>query len=107
MTTTARSLRTLSLAAALVLPCVAACDAESNPLAAVCCTEFKVGADLSSVDFGLEGEVRGRFLVLAQASSDLAATATGALLDVQAACRNIAVELDAPQTGVARRSRRP
>ena len=71
-----------------------ACD-EMNPMAVVCCSEFKVGADLSSVDFGLRGEVRGQFLAFAQASSDLAATATAALNDVQAACRNIAIELGA------------
>lgn len=77
-----------------------ACSDENNPLAAVCCNEFKVGADLSSVDFGLEGEVRGQFVAFAQASSDLAATAADALADVEAACRDIAVELGASTADV-------
>lgn len=84
----------------MVLSVASACD-EVNPLAAVCCTEFKVGADLSSADFGLSGEVRGQFVAFAQASSDLAATASAALNDVQTACRNIAVELGAAAADVS------
>lgn len=70
-------------------------------MAAICCTEFKVGADLSSANFGLEGEVRGQFLAFAQASSDLATTATAAINDVQTACRNIAIELGAAAADVS------
>jgi len=84
----------------------ASCDGE-NPLAAVCCTEFKVGADLSSTDFGLQGEVRGRFVAFAQASADLAATASAALVDVETACRNIAVELGVPAADIAAAEQRP
>ncbi|MDF2695159.1 MAG: keratin associated protein [Labilithrix sp.] len=95
-----RSLRACGVAAGLLLYVAPSC--EENPLSIVCCTEFKVGADLSSVDFGLRGEVRGQFLAFAQASSDLASTANGALLDVQAACRNIAVELGASTADLTR-----
>lgn len=95
----------LLLGAVLLVSLLAAC--EENPLSALCCTEFKVGADLSSTDFGLTGEVRGQFLAFAQASSDLAATATAAIHDVQAACRNIAIELGALETEVAAADLRP
>ena len=106
MTITRRSGRTCALAAGLVLCLLPACDAD-NPLAAVCCTEFKVGADLSTADFGLQGEVRGRFVAFAQASSDLAATASAALADVEMACRNIAIELGVPAPEIAAAAQRP
>ncbi len=92
--------RACALAAGLLLYVMPACDAE-NPLSAVCCTEFKVGADLSTLDFGLQGEVRGRFVAFAQASADLAATASAALVEVETACRNIAVELGVPASDIA------
>lgn len=101
-----RALSTCAVAAGLFLYVLPACD-ENNPLSVICCTEFKVGADLSSVDFGLTGQVRGEFLAFAQASSDLASTATGALLDVQAACRDIAVELGASATDISAAEGRP
>lgn len=107
MTITARTARICCVAAGLLVPLVPACGAESNPLSVLCCTEFKVGADLSSADFGLRGQVRGEFLAFAQASSDLAATATAALHDVQAACRNIAVELGAPQADIVTAESQP
>jgi hypothetical protein len=88
-----------AVAAGALLSVLPACD-EANPLAVVCCTEFKVGADLSALDFGLTGEIRGQFLAFAQAASDLASTANEALLDVQAACRDIALELGAPATDI-------
>jgi hypothetical protein len=96
-----RSMRCYAMAAGLLLYVMPSCD-EQNPLSAVCCTEFKVGADFSATDFGLQGQVRGQFLAFAQAASDLASTATGALLDVQAACRNIAVELGATADEIAK-----
>lgn len=100
-----RSMSTCALAAGALISVIAACD--ENPLSAVCCTEFKVGADLSSADFGLSGKVRGEFLAFAQASSDLASTANEALIDVQTACRDIAVELGAPSADVANAEARP
>ena len=100
MTMKRRSWRTCAVAAGLLLYITPSCDAD-NPLAAVCCTEFKVGADLSSTDFGLQGEVRGRFVAFAQASADLAATASAALVEVETACRNIAVELGVPAAEIA------
>jgi len=109
MTITARWKRScfVVVAAALTSLSVAACEEDGNPFSAVCCTEFKVGADLSSTDFGLEGEVRGQFLAFAQASSDLAATAAAALNDVQTACRNVAVELGASEEEIVRAEQEP
>ena len=106
MTITRRSGRTCALAAGLVLHVIAGCESD-NPLSAICCTEFKVGADLSTTDFGLQGEVRGRFVAFAQASADLAATASAALADVQSSCRNIAVELGVPAAEIAAAEQRP
>ncbi len=72
---------------------------EDNPLGSVadglCCKQFSVGADLSGADFGLEGEVDGQFKAFAQAGSDLAVVANGALLDVSVACENIARDMGA------------
>ncbi|MBX3206225.1 MAG: hypothetical protein KF764_14230 [Labilithrix sp.] len=107
MTVTARWKRTCFVVAALSFSFVSACENDGNPLAAVCCTEFKVGADLSTADFGLRGEVRGQFLAFAQASSDLAATASAALGDVQTACRNIAVELGATAADIEKADEKP
>jgi hypothetical protein len=105
MAAAARSKYACFVGAALFLHVVSAC--EENPLSVLCCTEFKVGADLSSADFGLTGEVRGQFLAFAQASSDLASTAAGALQDVQTACRNIAIELGADPAAVAAADAKP
>jgi hypothetical protein len=67
-----------------------------NPLAAVCCTDFKVGADLTAVDWGIsDAALSGKFSAFAQAGSDLSAVASGALSDITTACRNIATDLGA------------
>ncbi len=97
MTINARSKGGCVAAAGLLALSIPSCSSEGSPLSVLCCTEFKVGADLSTVDFGLRGDVRGQFVAFAQASADLAATATATLHDVQHACRNIAVELGAPE----------
>ncbi|MDF3065208.1 MAG: keratin associated protein [Polyangiaceae bacterium] len=72
---------------------------EDNPLSkaqdGLCCSEFVVGADLRGVDFELDGEIKGQYSALAQASADLAAVASGALTDVGIACENIARDLGA------------
>jgi hypothetical protein len=80
--------------AALGLSTAAGCDGD-NPLDAVCCTDFKVGADLSEADFGVDASVQGQFSVFAQAISDLSATATATLNDIELSCRNIAIDLGA------------
>ena len=66
-----------------------------NPAGDLCCTDFKVGADLRGTDWGLDGAANAKFSVFAQASADLSAVATGALDDMFIACQNIAVDLGA------------
>jgi hypothetical protein len=70
-------------------------DTINDIQSAACCSEFVVGADLSGVDFEIEGELEGQFKALAQASSDLSAVASGALTDVAIACENIARDMGA------------
>ncbi len=67
----------------------------SNATGALCCTDFKVGADLSATDFGLTGEAKGKFFAFAQSSSDFAAAAEALKNDVTTACMNIALDLGA------------
>jgi hypothetical protein len=69
-----------------------------DPTADLCCKDFVVGADMTAVDFGLEGQVAGEFTAFAQAGGDLSAVATGALDDVAIACENIARDLGADPT---------
>src|SRR4051812_20934534 len=86
-----------ALMTAVVLPSIiAGCDGDSlNPAADLCCTEFKVGADLSGANFGVDASIAGQFGVLAQGASDFSATASGMLDDVTNACRGIAQDLGA------------
>lgn len=72
-----------------------AADKVKDAQGALCCNSFQVGADLSNVDFGLEGDIKGQFKAFAQAGSDLSVVANGALLDVSVACENIARDLGA------------
>ena len=82
----------LALAAALALPVLTnGCSSDiSNPAGGLCCTDFKVGADLTGVDFGVDASIKGQFAAFAQAAADLSATATGAIDDVTNACKAIA-----------------
>lgn len=67
----------------------------TNGCSDLCCTDFQVGADLSNVDWEIEGEAGAQFAVLAQASADLSGAVSAALNDVTIACRNIAQDLGA------------
>jgi hypothetical protein len=84
----------LALAAALALPIATnGCSSDSpigNPAGSLCCTDFKVGADLTGVDFGVDASIKGQFAAFAQAAGDLSAAATGAIDDVTNACKAIA-----------------
>ena len=44
----------------------------------LCCTEFSAGADLSNVDFKIDGEAGAQYKVLAQASADLSGSVNAA-----------------------------
>ena len=80
-----------ALMAAVVLPItVGGCDGETPIGDSLCCTDFKVGADLSGVDFGVDASIKGQFNAFAQASADLAGAASGALDSVAGACKGLA-----------------
>jgi hypothetical protein len=67
------------------------CGDDLNPLDALCCADFDVGADLSGVDF--EADVT--FNAWIQASADFAGVATAMVSDVTASCKAMAVDLGA------------
>src|SRR5262245_30544100 len=92
MNTKNRFTASIAVAAALALPILTNGCSSDDPLGTggLCCTDFKVGADLSGVDFGVDASIKGQFTAFAQASGDLSATASGALSDVTSACRAIA-----------------
>src|SRR5262245_2164794 len=72
----------------LVLPTVVACG--DDVTGGLCCTDFKVGADLTGVDFGVDASLKGQFGAFAQASGDLSGAASAALDDITGACKAIA-----------------
>jgi hypothetical protein len=80
------------LMSAVVLPAtLAGCSSDSlNPASSLCCTDFKVGADLSGVDFGVDASIKGQFNAFAQASADLSGAVSGALDGVTGACKALA-----------------
>jgi hypothetical protein len=64
-----------------------------NPLAAVCCTDFKPGTNMASVDWGLKGSAQLEFGASMQAIGDFGATATAMVTDLGVACKGLAVDL--------------
>jgi hypothetical protein len=87
----------LALAVALALPVFTNGCSEIPEPGDLCCTDFKVGADMSGADFKVDASIKGQFAVLAQAGSDFSATATAMLDDVTNACRGIAQDLGAQE----------
>jgi hypothetical protein len=61
-----------------------------GPGSTLCCSDFKVGADLTGVDFGVDGSIKAQFATFAQASADLAGSAAAALDGVTSACKGMA-----------------
>lgn len=88
--------------AALGLPAVA-CDGTSalpSP-GDLCCTDFKVGADLGAVDWKIgDATASAKFGAFMQATADFAGTTTSVVNEVGAACRAIAIDLGADAKGV-------
>lgn len=86
-----KRLRGPALMGAIVIGSVLiGCGDDLPGASSLCCTDFKVGADLTGVDFGVDAEIKGQFAAFAQASGDLSGAASGALLDVAGACKGIA-----------------
>ncbi len=80
-----------ALMAAVTLTAVVGCgDDPLNPAGDLCCTDFKVGADLSGANFGVDASIEGQFKVFAQASADLSGAASAALDGVTGACKGLA-----------------
>jgi hypothetical protein len=92
MKNSSRFMAPLAVVAALALPALTnGCSSDlTNPAGSLCCTDFKVGADLSGTDFGVDASIKGQFAAFAQASGDLAAVATASLEQVSGACKAIA-----------------
>jgi hypothetical protein len=88
-------LTALAVAGITTLALASGCKEAQELQDAACCTQFSVGADLQGADFGLEGQVDGQFKAFAQAGSDLAVVANGALLDAGVSCKQIALDLGA------------
>jgi hypothetical protein len=85
------------LLAAVASP-IAGCD--GDPLGALCCSDFKVGADLTGVDWGLEGDANIQFGAGIQAIADFAGSATAVVSDVGSACQALALDLGADEGAV-------
>ncbi|MCC6553033.1 MAG: hypothetical protein IT372_08430 [Polyangiaceae bacterium] len=87
--------------AGLALP-AAGCEEAgiSNPADTLCCTDFKVGADLSAADWGIEGSANVTFSAFMQASADFAGVTTAVVNDVAAACQAMAVDMGADENAV-------
>jgi hypothetical protein len=97
------SIRALVWSALLIAPlaatqgCSSVTDAVpgGNPLDALCCKDFQVGADLGKVDWGVEGEAKATFSAFMQATGDFSAAATATVTDLGNACKALAVDLGA------------
>ena len=87
---------------AVVASPVAGCDEAGldNPLDALCCSDFKVGADLTGVDWGLEGEANVTFGAGIQAIADFSGSASAVVTDVGSACQALAIDLGAEEGAV-------
>lgn len=86
--------------AGLALPAVGCDDAGLPGADTLCCTDFKVGADLSAADWGIEGAANLKFSAFMQASADFAGVTTAIVNDVASACQAMAVDMGADENGV-------
>lgn len=87
--------------AALTAPMfLASCDTISNPLDAVCCTQFKPGTNMVTADWGLEASANLEFGAAMQAVGDFNATAQGMVNDLTVACRGMAIDMGAAEDAV-------
>jgi hypothetical protein len=71
------------------------CSDAKNLQDAACCSDFKIGTDMSAVNWDVDASIQGSFKTFANVSSDLSAVATASIADVSAACQNIALDLGA------------
>ncbi len=90
-----KPLTALACTAFAIASLTTGCNKLADAQGALCCSDFQVGADMSGVDFELDGTLKGQYSALAQASADLGAVAAGAITDVSIACENIARDMGA------------
>lgn len=93
-------LTALAVTGFAIMALTTGCDKVADAQKGLCCSDFQVGADLSGVDFEVEGSLKGKYEALAQASADLGAVAAGAITDVSIACENIARDLGAADADI-------
>src|SRR6185503_7453435 len=86
--------------ACIGLPAVACEQLGSNPVDTLCCKEFTAGADLSGIDWGIEGTAGVSFAAFMQASADFSGAAGAVVGDVTAACQQLAIDLGADEKAV-------
>jgi hypothetical protein len=87
--------------AGIAVPAVA-CDqvGGGNPLDTLCCKEFTAGADLTAIDWGIQGTAGVSFSAFMQASADFTGAASAMVNDVTASCRQLAIDLNADNTTI-------
>ncbi len=90
--------RKLGLIPLLAIPLVvgAGCDTVKDLKEGaddLCCKDFKIGADLSAVDWKIEGDGKAEFSAFMQASGDFAASASGLVLELSTLCQSVAVDM--------------
>jgi hypothetical protein len=85
------------LLAAIVGALVLGCNTNPDPVT-VFCTDFSVGADLSSKSFGVSGEAEKPYVAFAQAVSDMAIMGSTLLDEVESSCRDLALTLGANES---------
>lgn len=73
------------------------CEEIQNAQNDICCREFTPGADLASVEWGLDGQAELNYGAFMQAVSDFTGAAGGMVADVTSSCRAIAVDLGASE----------
>lgn len=84
----------LTLAGLSVVP-VMGCDKAAELQNDLCCRDFTPGADLATVEWGLEGEAELNYGAFMQSVSDFTGAAGAMVADVSAACQAIALDLGA------------
>jgi hypothetical protein len=82
----------VALAALAAIP-AQGCDQVTDAQNSLCCSEFTPGADLASVQWGLQGEAEANYGAFMQAVSDFTGVANAMVSDVANACQAIAVDL--------------
>lgn len=76
------------------------CDQVAAAQGDICCTDFTPGADLSAVDWKIEGAQKVSFAAFMQAAADFTGAASATVTDLTAACQQLAVDLGADEKAV-------